>query len=80
MVEQGRRNGITQNYVGEISAWCVRVNEQLKLLAAEHRIELQLMGGNAASLRLEAAAQRGSSDNDYLTTASEPDRGVGRRA
>jgi hypothetical protein len=71
IVEQGKRNGITQNYVSEISAWCVELNEQLKLLAAEHGIELQLMGGNAASLRLDAAAQRGSSDNDYLTTASE---------
>lgn len=29
------------------------------------------MGGNAASLRLDASAQRGSRDNDYLTTATE---------
>ncbi|MDA0179944.1 hypothetical protein OJ997_06535 [Solirubrobacter phytolaccae] len=71
IVEQGKRNGITQNYISEISAWCAELNEQLKRLAAEHGIELQVMGGNATSLRLDAAAQRGSSDNDYLTSASE---------
>ena len=29
------------------------------------------MGGNATALRRDASAQRGSRDNDYLTTATE---------
>ncbi len=49
----------------------MELNEQLKMLADDMGIALQLMGGNAASLRLDAASQRGSRDNDYLTTTSE---------
>lgn len=68
--ERGRDAGITHNSTLELAAWCAELNEQLKLLATEGGVALQLMGGNAASLRLEASAQRGSRDNDYLTTAT----------
>lgn len=71
MLQRGRDAGITQNHTLELAAWCAELNEQLKLLADERGIQLQLMGGNAASLRLDVAAQRGSRDNDYLTTATE---------
>jgi hypothetical protein len=53
----------------ETAAWLAE-NEQLTDLAAERGITLVLMGGNAAALRMEAASQRGSRDNDYLTDAS----------
>jgi hypothetical protein len=55
----------------ETAAWLAEINEQLTELAAELDITLVLMGGNAAALRMEAASQRGSRDNDYLTDASE---------
>jgi hypothetical protein len=70
LVAAGKESGITHEYMREISAWCAELNEQLKALAGQTGIELQLMGGNAAALRLDAAAQRGSRDNDYLTTAT----------
>ena len=55
----------------ETAAWLAEINEQLTDLAAELEITLVLMGGNAAALRMDAASQRGSRDNDYLTDASE---------
>lgn len=71
LIERGKAAGITQAHTLEVAAWCSELNEQLKVLAVEAGVELQLMGGNAASLRLDASAQRGSRDNDYLTTATE---------
>lgn len=73
LLARGESADITHSYTLEITAWCMELNEQLKALAADMGIALQLMGGNAASLRLDAAAQRGSRDNDYLTTTSEPE-------
>jgi hypothetical protein len=70
---QGRERGISDPHFVEMSAWCAELHAQLADLADERDIPLLLMGGNAAALRLEAAMQRGSRDNDYLTTASEVD-------
>lgn len=70
---QGRDRGISDPHFVEMSAWCAELHAQLADLADERDIPLLLMGGNAAALRLEAAKQRGSRDNDYLTTATEPD-------
>src|SRR5918992_4142601 len=68
---QGRERGISDPHFVEMSAWCAELHAQLAELAEELGIPLLLMGGNAAALRLEAADQRGSRDNDYLTTATE---------
>lgn len=70
---QGRERGISDPHFVEMSAWCAELHAQLADLAEERSIPLLLMGGNAAALRLEAAKQRGSRDNDYLTTATELD-------
>jgi hypothetical protein len=70
---QGRAQGITDPHFVEMSAWCAELHAQLAALAEELEMPLLLMGGNAAALRLEASMQRGSRDNDYLTTASERD-------
>jgi hypothetical protein len=67
-----RRPG-TDHLTVETAAWLAEINEQLTELAAERDITLVLMGGNAAALRMEAAKQRGSRDNDYLTDASGPE-------
>jgi Nucleotidyl transferase AbiEii toxin, Type IV TA system len=69
--EQGLAGGITEPFVCEITAWCAELGEQLQALSGELGIDLLLMGGNGASLRFDAVAQRGSRDNDYLTTATE---------
>lgn len=63
----------TDMFTGELAAWCAEIHEHLRELADELGIELMLMGGNGASLRFDAVAQRGSRDNDYLTTATEDD-------
>ena len=68
---QGRERGITDPHFVEMSSWCAELHAHLAELAEELEIPLLLMGGNAAALRLEAANQRGSRDNDYLTTATE---------
>jgi hypothetical protein len=68
---QGRERGISDPHFVEMSSWCAELHTQLAELADELQIPLLLMGGNAAALRLEAANQRGSRDNDYLTTATE---------
>lgn len=65
--------GISEPHAIEMSAWCAELHEQLRLLAEDRGMPLLLMGGHGAALRLEAAKQRGSRDNDYLTTASECD-------
>jgi hypothetical protein len=67
-----RRAG-TDHLTVETAAWLAEINEQLADLAAARSITLVLMGGNAAALRMEAAKQRGSRDNDYLTDASGRD-------
>ena len=72
-VADASARGISEPHAIEMSAWCAELHEQLRLLAEEREMPLLLMGGHAAALRLEAAAQRGSRDNDYLTTASEHD-------
>jgi hypothetical protein len=69
--EQGLASGITEPFICEITAWCAELGEQLQTLSGELGIDLLLMGGNGASLRFDAIAQRGSRDNDYLTTATE---------
>jgi len=73
LLEERRKAMGVQHYVAEIAAWCAEINEQLDALAADRGMPLVLMGGNAAALRLEVAMQRGSADNDYLTSASEQD-------
>jgi len=60
-------------FTAEIAAWCAEVHEHLREAEPEVGVELMLMGGNAASLRFDAIAQRGSRDNDYLTIASHTD-------
>ena len=72
-LEQGRAQGISDPHFVEMSAWCAELHAQLAALAEERDVPLLLMGGNAAALRLEASKQRGSRDNDYLTTANEHD-------
>lgn len=72
-LELGRARGISDPHFAEMSAWCAELHAQLADLAQERGLPLLLMGGNAAALRLEAAKQRGSRDNDYLTTATEAD-------
>lgn len=57
----------------ELAAWCAEIHRHLAELAEQRELPLLLMGGNAAALRLEVGKQRGSRDNDYLTTASEDD-------
>jgi hypothetical protein len=57
-------------FTAELAAWCAEVHEHLHDLEDTVGVELLLMGGNAASLRFDAIQQRGSRDNDYLTTAS----------
>jgi hypothetical protein len=61
---------ISDMFTAELAAWCVEIHENLRELQHECGVELMLMGGNGASLRFDAAAQRGSRDNDYLTAAS----------
>ena len=53
----------------------MEVHEHLHDLEDTVGVELLLMGDNAASLRFDAIQQRGSRDNDYLTTASHTDIG-----
>jgi hypothetical protein len=62
-------------FTAELAAWCAEVHEHLCDLEDTVGVELLLMGGNAASLRFDAIQQRGSRDNDYLTTASHADIG-----
>lgn len=73
LLEERRKAMGVQHYVAEMAAWCAEINAQLDELAADRGMPLVLMGGNAAALRLEVAKQRGSADNDYLTSASEQD-------
>lgn len=72
-LKEGRKTGISDPHFIEMSAWCAELHAQLADLAEERGLPLLLMGGNATALRLEAAKQRGSRDNDYLTTASDGD-------
>lgn len=72
-LEQAKVHGISDRHFIEMSAWCAELHAQLAELAESLDLPLLLMGGNAAALRLEAASQRGSRDNDYLTTATEAD-------
>jgi hypothetical protein len=51
--------------------WCLELHLRLERLAEERGVALLLMGGQAAVMRLEMYEQRGSADNDYVTTASE---------
>lgn len=66
-----RQRGVFEPHAIEMSAWCAELHEQLRILAEQAGIPLLLMGGHGAALRVEPAKQRGSRDNDYLTTASE---------
>jgi hypothetical protein len=72
-IAAANERGISERFAIEMSAWCAELHEQLRQLAEERDMPLLLMGGHAAALRVEAAKQRGSRDNDYLTTASEAD-------
>jgi len=46
--------GISEPYAIEVSAWCAELHEQLRRLADERDVPLLLMGGQGASMRLEA--------------------------
>jgi hypothetical protein len=71
LLEQSMREArVNDGYTAELAAWCAEIHEHLRELAAALGIELLLMGGNGASLRFDAVAQRGSRDNDYLTAAT----------
>lgn len=50
--------------------WCLEAHHHLERLAKKAGINILLMGGQGATLRLEPLKQRGSADNDYLTTAA----------
>ncbi len=65
-----REARVNDRYTAELAAWCAEIHEHLRELAGALGIELLLMGGNGASLRFDAVAQRGSRDNDYLTAAT----------
>lgn len=71
--EQVKRYGLHDRLTLEISAWCAELNAQLEPMARRAGLDLILMGGNATALRMDVTAQRGSRDNDYLTTATEGD-------
>lgn len=73
LAEQQRVTGITSQYTAEIAAWCVELHQQLQELARDMGLQLLLMGGNGAALRMDLASLRGSADNDYLTSASPRD-------
>lgn len=64
---------VSDTFTAELAAWCVEIHEHLRDLQGGLGVELMLMGGNGASLRFDAVAQRGSRDNDYLTSASRAD-------
>ncbi len=71
LLEQSMREArVSDRYTAELAAWCAEIHEHLRELAGALGIELLLMGGNGASLRFDAVAQRGSRDNDYLTAAT----------
>ena len=70
LAEQQRVTGITSQYTAEIAAWCAELHQQLEDLASDMGLLLLLMGGNGAALRMDIAKLRGSSDNDYLTSAT----------
>lgn len=72
-IAAGSAAGITDRHFIEMSAWCAELHAQLAELARDRDMPLLLMGGNASALRMEAASQRGSRDNGYLTSASEHD-------
>lgn len=65
-----KRLGCTHETLAAAS-WCMAFHEELSRIAEERNIDLILMGGQAAALRMESAEQRGSQDNDYLTTMDE---------
>lgn len=73
LAEQQHVTGITSQYTAEIAAWCVELHQQLQELAHEMGLQLLLMGGNGAALRMDLSSMRGSADNDYLTSASPRD-------
>lgn len=52
------------------AAWCLELHAWLEAVARRDGITLLLMGGQGAAMRMEVAVQRGSADNDYLTSAS----------
>lgn len=68
--ERRQEHGLTDRFTLEASAWCGELHLHLEELAEAAELDLILMGGNAAALRTEVFAQRGSRDNDYLTSAS----------
>lgn len=70
---RAKEHGLSDRLTLETSAWCAEIHAQIEELAQERGLVLILMGGNAAALRMDVAAQRGSRDNDYLTTATEED-------
>lgn len=67
--DRGKELGLTDPHILEMSAWCMELHAQLAEVAEATQVDLLLMGGNGTALRLAAAEQRGSRDNDYLTTA-----------
>lgn len=73
LAQRIRAAKVADRYTAELAAWCAEIHEHLRELADELGIELLLMGGNGASLRFDAARQRGSRDNDYMTAATPQD-------
>jgi len=69
--ESAAEHGIKNDFTLEISAWCSEFHMQLQKLAEEQSLDLILMGGNAIAIRMNVSAQRGSRDNDYITSATE---------
>ncbi len=51
--------------------WCHEIHMQLMETAKLLNIELVLIGGHGASMRLAAETQRASADNDYIVAISE---------
>jgi hypothetical protein len=65
--------GIKNKGAVEVAAWCFELAARVEDLARGHGLRLALMGGTACQLRLRAEVQRGSKDDDFLTTASRED-------
>ncbi len=52
--------------VFDAALWCHELHLQVARIAADRRIDIVLIGGQAASLRFHPLQQRASSDNDYI--------------
>jgi hypothetical protein len=62
--------GIKNKGAVEVAAWCFELAARVEDLSSRRGVQLALMGGTACQLRFQASVQRGSRDDDFLTTAS----------